>query len=527
MVPGGEREWLSEFRCPGWLKNTLWDFTYSTFDKYDGDMSFKRGVQLVVNINVREMGALDKGLSMLNYVNEYSEVSGYSPLFQAGIHVPIFDARPEAVTGWIEANQFSIYEGIVWCNTVRVEVYNGQPPELEVHGNVLLTFDNNPRIEVDVWVRIKGTEEATLEGRVKTRWENAFGVQGMALLEAGISITITSGKPDLGSMSLQLGVACKLEIGPVIIFLVGKGGITDAGLPSKDLLIYGGLRGAGNDGFGLVLSMRDLAIWFVDEVLEEEDGKIWQFDPRDMPADWGLYDTFFQLSTGQVEMFGRHYPPGIAFSSGLSVFGIDCSIVMAIVWDSDLQRPDFKFTVEEGLEAAEEMSRRKLQEEILPDGLVDPSMLSESDRKIKEKDSGLSFDLPFFEMEGIELKNLNFLTLATGGRPILRIKWKFFGVKQTLDIETYNIQELYEMDLWGKLDAFWDFWDTLFSLPDCMWDSHCYNPDNFYCNAICDKDSSVWYGDCPDDSGACFVEDLDCLACFGDCWLFQCWYENM
>ena len=135
--------------------------------------------------------------------------------------------------------------------------------------------------------------------------------------------------------------------------------------------------------------MRDLAIWFVDEVLEEEDGKIWQFDPRDMPADWGLYDTFFQLSTGHIEMFGRKYPPGIAFSSGLSIFGIDCSIVMAIIWDPDLQKPDFKFTVEEGLEAAEEMSRRKLQEEILPDGLVDPSMLSESDRKIKEKDSGL------------------------------------------------------------------------------------------------------------------------------------------
>ena len=99
---------------PGWLKNTLWDFTYSTFDKYDGDMSFRKGVQMVVNINVREMGALDKGLSMLNYVNDYSEISGYSPLFQAGIHVPILDADPWAVTAWIEANQFSIYEGVLW-----------------------------------------------------------------------------------------------------------------------------------------------------------------------------------------------------------------------------------------------------------------------------------------------------------------------------------------------------------------------------------------------------------------------------
>ncbi|GMH61159.1 hypothetical protein TrRE_jg763 [Triparma retinervis] len=525
VTPGGEREWLSEFRMPGWLKNTLWDFTYSTFDKYDGDMSFRKGVQMVVNINVREMGALDKGLSMLNYVNDYAEVAGYSPLFQAGIHVPILDANPYAVTAWIEANQFSIYEGVLWCNTVRIEVYNGKPPELEVHGQVVLTLENNPRIWIDVWVRIKGTEEATLEGRVRTRWENAFGIDGLVLLEAGVSIGITSGKPDLGSMALHIGLAAKLEIGPVIVFLTGRCGITDAGLPSKDALLYGGLRGTGNDGFGLVFSVRDLAIWYVDDILEEEDGKIWQFDPRDIPATWGLYDTFFQLSSGEIEMFGKKYDPGFAFSTGLEIFGIDCSIVFAIIWDSDLQKFDFKFEVEEGLEAAEEMSRRKLLEEILPDGLVDPSMLSESDRKIKEKDSGLSFDKPFFEMDGIEFKNLNFLTLATGGRPILRLKFKFYGVKQHLDIETMNLKELAEFDLWEKLDAFYDFWDTIFSLPDCMWDSHCYNPDNFYCDAICDKQSAVYYGDCPDDSGSCYVGDKDCLACFGDCWLFQCWYD--
>jgi hypothetical protein len=328
---------------------------------------------------------------------------------------------------------------------VRIEVYNGKPPELEVHGQVVLTLENNPRIWIDVWVRIKGTEEATLEGRVRTRWENAFGIDGLVLLEAGVSIGITSGKPDLGSMACNIGLAAKLEIGPVIVFLTGRAGITDLGLPSKDALLYGGLRGTGNDGFGLVFSMRDLAIWYVDDILEEEDGKIWQFDPRDIPATWGLYDTFFQLSSGEIEMFGKKYDPGFAFSTGLEIFGIDCSIVMAFLWDSDLQKMDFKFEVEEGLEAAEEMSRRKLLEEILPDGLVDPSMLSESDRKVKEKDSGLSFDKPFFEMDGIEFKNLNFLTLATGGRPILRLKFKFYGVKQHLDIETMNLKELAEV----------------------------------------------------------------------------------
>ena len=154
-------------------------------------------------------------------------------------------------------------------------------------------------------------------------------------------------------------------------------------------------------------------------------------------------------------------------------------------------------------------------------------------RKVKEKDDGLSFELPFFQMDKIELKNVNFLTLATGGRPILRIKFKFFGVKQTLDIELWTIQEMYEFKLWDKLNAFYDLVDTLFSTPDCMWDSHCYNDDdpddggNFYCSAICDKNSEFYYGDCPDKSGQCNVDDKDCVACFGECWMFQCWYDKV
>ena len=532
VVVGGEREWMEDFRFPGFLDNMLWDMTYSTFDKYDGDMSFQKGIQIVANVNVREMGNLDQGLSMLNYVNNYDDTGGYSPLLQAGIHIPILDANPWAVRAWIEANQFSIYTGVVWCNTVRIQIYMGSPPELEIHGNVLLTFENTPRLEVDIWALFKlDGSMAELQGKVKTRWEFCEGVY---LREAGISIGIFQSKgidAATGSMHVDIGIATKLEIGPVIVFFTGKGGITEVGLPSTAMLLYGGLKGAGNDGFGLVLSVRDIAIWWVDDVMEEKDGKIWQFDPRDIGEEWGLYDTFFQISTMDIEMFGKRFPPGFAFSTGLHLFGIDCSVVMAIVWEDmgdGESMPDFKFEVQEGLEAAEEMSRRKLLEEVLPDGLVDPSMLTSDQRKVKEKDDGLSFELPFFQMDTVELKNINFLTLATGGRPILRIKFKFFGVKQVLDIELWTIQELYEMNLWDKLDAFYDLVDTLFSTPDCMWDSHCYDESNFICSAMCDEKSFLWhdYLSCPEDTGMCEVNDKDCLACFGDCWLFQCWYAR-
>ena len=75
------------------------------------------------------------------------------------------------------------------------------------------------------------------------------------------------------------------------------------------------------------------------------------------------------------------------------------------------------------------------------------------------------------------------------------------------------------------LNAFYKFFDTLFSVPDCMWDSQCYKDEDYYCKAICDKNSPEWYGDCPDESGCCSADDLDCVKCFGDCWMFQCWYD--
>ena len=196
------------------------------------------------------------------------------------------------------------------------------------------------------------------------------------------------------------------------------------------------------------------------------------------------------MHTLPSQMFDRIFYPGLAFSTGLSIFGIDCSVTMAIVMKevNGEQVPDFEWHVVEGLEAAQELSRRKLIEEILPAGLIDPDKLTNDERRIKEKDDNLDFDNPFFQMTGIELKNLNFLSIAGGERPILVIKFKFFGVQQTLEIETLTIRELYEMDLWSKLEKFRVFTDTLFSLPDCMWDSQCYDDKaGGYCDAICDS----------------------------------------
>ena len=151
--------------------------------------------------------------------------------------------------------------------------------------------------------------------------------------------------------------------------------MTDLGVPGKELLLYGSLKGDVDAGMvmGQAISFRDVAEWYVRDILEDEDGEVWGFDVSEIPEEWGLYDTFFQLSTAQIEMFGQQFNQGIAISTGLSIFGIDCSVTMAIVMKevNGETVPDFEWHVVEGLEEAEELSRRKLIEEILPEKVRD------------------------------------------------------------------------------------------------------------------------------------------------------------
>jgi len=302
-------------------------------------------------------------------------------------------------------------------------------------------------------------------------------------------------------------------------------------LPGKELLLYGSLSGDVDAGmeFGQAISFKDIAVWWVTEVLEMEDGRVWgaRFNTADIPKEWGLYDTFFQLSTANVELFGVQYPPGIAFSTGLSIFGIDCSVTFAIVMKTvdGKTLPDIEWHIVEGLGAAEEIARRKLIEELLPAELIDPSKLTNDQRRLKEANDGLSFSKALFVLEGIELKNINFLSLAGGERPILVLKFKFFGVRLTLEIPTLSVRELYELRLWEKLEALQVYADTLFSLPDCLWDNQCYNDNaDQYCKDVCDPKSKTWYGECPKISRTCYMDDTACFKCFGSCSLFQCWY---
>ena len=188
--------------------------------------------------------------------------------------------------------------------------------------------------------------------------------------------------------------------------------------------------------------------------------------------------------------------------------------------------PDLEFKVIfEALEEIDEMSKRKLIEEVLPAKLVDYTLLTNDERKIMEKIQGLDFTKPMFVINGMEVKNINFLKIAAGEKPVVVLTFTFFGVQRSMDIETLSIRELFEVNLWEKLDAFKKYDDNLFKIPDCVFDSDC-NRDysEQYCKDMCDSTSSSWYGVCPVISATCKANDNACVACFyaQECVLWSC-----
>jgi hypothetical protein len=271
--------------------------------------------------------------------------------------------------------------------------------------------------------------------------------------------------------------------------------------------------------------MRDIAVWWVEKVLGDTDKKVFGFDPMTIPATWGLYNTNFQMSTADITMFGVKYPPGFVFSSGLKVFDIDCSVLMGIVPKvvNGVSVPDFVFQIKNGLASAEAIMRKKLVEEVLPQKLIDPTRLTPQERAVKEQE-GLDFSKPMFVMTSFEIQNISFTEIAKGIKPVVVLRFRFFGLARVLNIETLSLADLHEYDLWGKLNAFFQYTNDLFSVPQCFTDAGCYDESQQYCKDICDKSSKAWYGECPRISKTCYVDDNKCLACFGQCVMFKCQY---
>ena len=376
VVVGGNREWLTEFRMPTWLDNSLWEARYSTYDEAGG--VWKKGLTMEASVNVRERGVAMQALDMVGFVKKYEDMGDFSPLLMVGVYVPLFAEDVTAVNAWVEANDFQIYEESVYCKKIRFDMYAGWPMTMEVSANLLLDFEESPQMEVWgtglVEIGEAGVQKAVLENRVKGEWKDVFGIDGLVLTQVGarVGVSVTNSMDvELGATALYVAIQAELTIGTAVIYWVGRAGMTEVGVPGKELLLAATLKGDPDMGeiMGQAISFRDVAHWWVKDILKDEDGRVWGFDYKSIPAEWGLYDSYFQLSTSNVELFGREFRPGFVFSTGLSIFGIDCSVTMAVVMKEQNGEivPDFEWHVEEGLEQAEEISRQKLIDEILPE----------------------------------------------------------------------------------------------------------------------------------------------------------------
>ena len=148
------------------------------------------------------------------------------------------------------------------------------------------------------------------------------------------------------------------------------------------------------------------------------------------------------------------------------------------------------------------------------------------ERRIKETDEGLDFSNDMVSLESFEVKNMDFLNIVKGGKAVVVIKWRFYGVFRVMEIEGLEMEEIYELKLSDLLQAMKEeYADTLFRIPECMKNSDCYNMDggvDGYCAGLCDSSSDVFKSNCPDVTGECYKADEKCFECFGVCRNFKC-----
>ncbi|GMI11167.1 hypothetical protein TrLO_g15527 [Triparma laevis f. longispina] len=494
-----EWNWLNQLRVEG---EGFWSLEYANYD--DVGAGVRKGVVgKFTAVLAGERRNFREALELSNVEEE----EGLT-VFSGGVFVPIFGSNKRDVEMFIEVVEFDVFDDILHVEVMRVSV-SAVGAAFSLVGDV--KFSNNPRLDV-VLTGVVGGGKASLMGSVVSQWKDAFGVKGLTLVESGVSV-------GLGSGSVSIGCSSKFSIGTVQVMLSGAVSVIGDS-PSNDMSLYGSLTGLeGEVQPFMAISVRDLAEWYNDEVLGE--GSAWRFNPDIVPASWGLYDSYFMFTTESMVVNGKDMEAGFLISTGLKIFGLNCSATVSYSKGLD----NLVIDINAGLNQASEVARAKLIDEILPEELVDPSKLTNDQRQIKQDDDGLNFNKPFFQIVEVGMEGLDMKSFSSNVMPRMRVEFEFWGVRSVLEIEVDDLYKFATVDLWEVFESFREFSDGLFSLPECLWDGDCYDESSSsYCVDVCDPLSEKWYGECPKESKECYIDDQDCFSCFGSCRVFKCVY---
>ncbi|GMH56345.1 hypothetical protein TrST_g4148 [Triparma strigata] len=504
---GSWQEWnfLNQLRLQG---EGYWGLQYANYE--DALAGVLKGV--TASFTAKLSGEAKAGGGDMQEALQLSNVVDRGTTFEGGLYVPIFGENKKDISAFIEVRDFDVFDDILHVDLMRVEASLARVGFL-MSGDV--KFSNNPRLKVVLTGAVIAEGKGFLTGSVVSEWVNAFGVEGLTLVESGVSV-------GLGDGSVSIGCTSKFVLGTVQIGLTGAVSVIDNN-PSNDLSLYGSLTGLeGEVQPFMAVSVRDLATWYNDEVLGVDSP--WKFNPGIVPSSWGLYNSYFMFTTSPMVVAGKEMPAGFLISTGIKIFGLNCSATISYKGVS-LGDDNVVIDINSGLSAATEIARSKLVADILPSELVTPSLLTNDQRVIKETDDGLDFSKPFFSIVEIGLEGLDFKGFSSNVSPILRIDFEFWGVRSHLEITVSDLHSFATTDLSDIFEAFREFSSGLFSLPECLWDGDCYDESSSsYCVDVCDPASDAWYGECPRESKTCFIDDEACFSCFGECRVFQCVY---
>ena len=412
------------------------------------------------------------------------------------------------------------------------------PPVVSV--SALLSVDISPQgaAPAPLGFRLSGVVGAAsgvvLRGELQGTWEDAFGLTGFTLRQAGVEVGIMPA-PAMATVGLSVSLA----IGSKTVTLAGK-------VSSATVLLVGTLSNELEGGNGMGLSLFVFATWWYS-LRQNPTAAETAFLDSPWLKTWGLGASSFFLSTAEQTLLGRRYPAGVAVTTGLSLFGLQFSL-SARLTHAVGKGVMFDFDGSAGLADAENVMFQRLKA-VAPAELYDPSLLSPAQYQAVARNNGLDFaGSSFFELHDIRLSGLTLDGMASNKSPTVTLEFSIWGHRTSLEVgKGISLATAASMTVAAVHAVLDTLTNTVFKMPECVFDDDCFRFDDTVpgANAAKVEDCrNLCVGASPGTSGTsgttgagagvaatpvraqcpqtCYIDDEVCLGCFGACVNFKC-----
>eukprot|EP01114_Cavostelium_apophysatum_P019679 TRINITY_DN640_c0_g1_i1.p1 TRINITY_DN640_c0_g1~~TRINITY_DN640_c0_g1_i1.p1 ORF type:complete len:1677 (-),score=500.21 TRINITY_DN640_c0_g1_i1:75-5105(-) len=363
--------------------------------------------QISLVLSTYSHGWIDEGLTIVDIVtvngdllNKLSVFDSYKDIsagqFGVSLNIPVFAGQSQDIVFTLNTTAVQITANSIMTGVI-IEV-NTYPGSVEIETGLLVNFTYNPTLQFDASGTFDSDGTIQIAGQMIGTWDNMFGLTGFDLSNVEVAIGFNPTLCATTACVDAFGIGYTLGIGSENISFEGY-----AQVPKFwDVFLDGSI--AGPDG--MALSFRNIAEEF-------NSFSPIHIDVIDIPPTWGIEDTYIRIAPEAGTFNNIHYDAGFWIEGGFVIFGIGCSIDIAVTTD------DFEFSVDIYLSEFEQRLNKELHFLLM----TSPNATNLSKDQIDDYLSGRSL----ISVKNVTLADFSAGTYAQHQYPEFDLHYEFFG----------------------------------------------------------------------------------------------------